>query len=426
MDSRDGRIGFLRKRPRGRRAGRRRRLAAAAALAAVSAVALTLVGCPAPEPKAGPRLQQVTSTYVRTRTEDGWTLFIRRFQPREVNTSQPPVILCHGLNCNDRLWDLSEEVSLARYLAGRGYDVWVPALRGAGFSTKPGIVVVRRLIRPVFPELPRQLSFRMIDPRTLNWTADDYINYDVPAILEEVRRRTGAPKVHWVGHSLGGIIIYGYVERSGAEALATITTLGSPLTIPRPPNNFLRAFRENRELLKLVSLLVGASVPASLRVLDQQRGVAAAMYNPRNVDRPVLREFFTKGVEDIPTGVLDQLVNLVETGELRSHDGSLNYARMLERVTVPTFAAGGLVDLIAPPESIRYVYNHIGSQDKDLHIFAVVNNDTIDYGHMDQVFGRYAPRDVFPRIEKWLARHPLAEPYQPRPSGSSPLDFLLK
>lgn len=395
-------------------------------MAALLVASLWLGGCRALEPAVNPELQPVTSTYVRTRTEDGWTLFIRRFQPRVVNTSQPPVILAHGLNGNDRLWDLSKEVSLARYLAGRGYDVWVPALRGAGFSTKPGIVVVRQLIRPVFPELPRSLSFRTIDPRALNWTTDDYIIYDVPAIIKEVRRRTGAPKVHWVGHSLGGIIIYGYAERFGQEDLASITTLGAPLTIPQPPNNFLNAFRENKRLLKLMTLLVGASVPASLRVLDQQRGVAAAMYNPRNVDQAVLREFFTRGIEDIPTGVLDQLVASVETGELRSHDGTINYARLLGKVTVPTFVAGGLVDLIAPPETIRYVYNHIGSQDKALHIFAVVNNDTIDYGHMDLIFGRYAPRDVFPAIEAWLARHPLAGPYSPPPARPSPLDFILK
>jgi len=81
---------------------------------------------------------------------------------------------------------------------------------------------------------------------------------------------------------------------------------------------------------------------------------------------------------------------------------------------VPCFVAGGLVDLIAEPESIRYVYNNIDSQDKAFHIFAVVNNDTINYGHLDLVIGRYTPRDVFPAIERWLAKHRLPAPYEPR------------
>jgi len=408
-----------------RRRHTRRRGTRVAALSALAAV-LLVTGCRAPEPKASSPLQPVNTTYVRTRTEDGWTLFLRRFRPETVDPSRAPVVLCHGLNCNDRFWDLHRGVSMARYLAARGYDVWVPALRGAGFSTKPGIVMIRRLIRPVFPELPRELSFRTIDPRALNWTMDDYVDYDVPAILSKVREETGAPSVHWVGHSMGGIIIYAYAERFGEEGLATIVTLGAPLTIPQPPNNFLRAFRDNKELLKIATLLVNASVAAPFRVLDQRAGVTAAMFNYRNADRSVLKEFYLRGIEDIPTGVLDQLVGMVETGELRSYDGKVNYARLLEKVTVPCFVAGGLVDQLAPPESIRYVYNHLGTEDKAFHLFSVVNNDSIDYGHLDLVFGRYAPRDVFPAIEQWLDDHPLATPFTPKPVTSSPLDFLLK
>jgi pimeloyl-ACP methyl ester carboxylesterase len=352
-------------------------------------------------------------------TKDDWTLYIRRFQPKVLDPHRAPVVLCHGLNCNDRLWDLSPDVSLARYLAERGFDVWVPALRGAGQSDKPGINMIRRVIRPVFPELPGSISFRTIDPLSLNWTMDDYVRYDVPAILAKVRAETGAPTVHWVGHSLGGIIIYAYAEQFGDSELASICTLGAPLTIPQPPNNFLRALQQNKDLFKIVSLLLPASVPVSLMVLDQRSGIVAAMYNPANVDHSVLQEFFTRDLEDIPVGVLDQLVRAVETGELHSHNGQLNYAQLLEKVTVPTFVAGGLVDVVGCPESIRYVYSHVASQKKEFHIFCVVNNDTIDYGHMDLVFGRYAPRDVFPAIERWLSGHPLATPFTPPSAEAS-------
>jgi polyhydroxyalkanoate synthase len=254
---------------------------------------------------------------------------------------------------------------------------------------------------------------------------DDYVQGDVPAILAKVREETGAPTVHWVGHSLGGMIIYAYVERFGDSELASISTLGAPLTIPQPPNNFLRGFRDNKDLIKIITLLISPSLATQFPVLDQRSGVVAAMYNPGNADRSVLREFFTRDIEDIPVGVLDQLVAAVQTGELRSNNGQLNYAQLLEKVTVPTFTAGGLVDIIACPESVRYVYSHIGSADKAFHIFCVVNNDTIDYGHMDLVFGRYAPRDVFPAIERWLAAHPLKEPYTPPPPKASGLKALL-
>lgn len=47
--------------------------------------------------------------------------------------------------------------------------------------------------------------------------------------VEQLRERTGAEKVHIVGHSLGGMIARYYVQRmGGAAAVDTLVTLGSP------------------------------------------------------------------------------------------------------------------------------------------------------------------------------------------------------
>ena len=46
-------------------------------------------------------------------------------------------ILCHGLSYNLLFWDLGEEVSLPRYLADAGYDVWSLSLRDATPSSQP-------------------------------------------------------------------------------------------------------------------------------------------------------------------------------------------------------------------------------------------------------------------------------------------------
>jgi pimeloyl-ACP methyl ester carboxylesterase len=246
----------------------------------------------------------------------------------------------------------------------------------------------------------------MIDPRALNWTMDSYVEEDLPAIIAAVREHTGARRVHWVGHSMGGMVALTYVELYGDDQLASLTVLGSPMTIPQPPNNFLEAIKGNRDLFKLMTLVVNASVPASLHVIDEKTGIAGALYNPRNMSDTVTREFFTRGIEDIPTGVLDQLVGAVATGSLHSADGATDYAQLLGRVKLPCFVAGGMVDHVAPPESIRYVYNHIASTDKQFHIYALVNNDEIDYGHLDLVIGTHAPTDVYPSVEGWLAAHP--------------------
>ncbi len=47
--------------------------------------------------------------------------------------------------------------------------------------------------------------------------------------VARVRERTGAPRVHLVCHSLGGVVARHFVEtRGGAEVVASVTTLGSP------------------------------------------------------------------------------------------------------------------------------------------------------------------------------------------------------
>ena len=52
--------------------------------------------------------------------------------------SSRAVILCHGLSYNSIFWDLlGTNNSLPRYLAARGFDVWVPSLRGGGLSSQP-------------------------------------------------------------------------------------------------------------------------------------------------------------------------------------------------------------------------------------------------------------------------------------------------
>lgn len=62
------------------------------------------------------------------------------------------------------------------------------------------------------------------------------LNEDIPATarrladqVDALRRRTGADKVHLIGHSLGGLLARWYVqELDGAAAVDTVVTLGTP------------------------------------------------------------------------------------------------------------------------------------------------------------------------------------------------------
>ena len=84
--------------------------------------------------------------------------------------------------------------SLAVYLAERGHDVWVLELRGHGRSTPK----------------PTWLETVLAQGRNEggSWSIMKYIDHDLPSAIQYVRNHTHAKKVHWVGHSMGGIVLY--------------------------------------------------------------------------------------------------------------------------------------------------------------------------------------------------------------------------
>ncbi len=73
--------------------------------------------------------------------------------------------------------------------------------------------------------------------------------------VEQLRERTGAEKVHIVGHSLGGMIARYYVQRMGGAAVVdTLVTLGSPhggtLTAHLLPTPLARQLRPGSDLIE--------------------------------------------------------------------------------------------------------------------------------------------------------------------------------
>jgi predicted alpha/beta hydrolase len=112
----------------------------------------------------------------RARTRDGWSLALHRYEARR-GAHRTPVILCHGMSSNR--WDMDgpRGVSLAQYLARRGYDVWVVELRGAGRSTRPTWWSGKRY----------------------NWRFEDYVYHDAPALLRKVlKERAPVGSTGWV------------------------------------------------------------------------------------------------------------------------------------------------------------------------------------------------------------------------------------
>ena len=131
------------------------------------------------------------------------------------------------------------------------------------------------------------------------WTMDDQAFYDVPAILHYVERSTGPHRVNWVGHSLGGMLMYPFLEFSPeSDQVATFVAMGEHGHLPHRTHRGL--MRANHALSNLVRGLSTGRVARPMR-FGRPPGLAtidSLYYLPDNVDPRTIDRFYGFTLED--------------------------------------------------------------------------------------------------------------------------------
>ncbi|HEY3175052.1 MAG TPA: alpha/beta fold hydrolase [Candidatus Polarisedimenticolia bacterium] len=310
------------------------------------------------------------------RTEDGWDLALYRYLPLQAHPFREPVILCHGMLSNRFNVDLDERCSLARHLRARGFDVWVMELRGHGGSRRSADD--RRS-----PE--RRGGF--------DWTLDDYILRDVPSVLRYVCQATGSPTVHWFGHSLGGMLLYGGCATGLAPSIRSAVVTDAPATLG-PLRRRARGGRLYARLFPAVppALVLPFLGPAAWllpRVMARRYGMA---------DRRLVVSLLANAI--IPWGssrVLLQLCRMLEQGRFASMDGEVDYELGALRIEFPllVIAAG---EGRLPEETIRHGIDRAPAREKRYLRLA-------GRTHSNLLVGPGASEEVYPVIADWFEAH---------------------
>jgi pimeloyl-ACP methyl ester carboxylesterase len=312
-------------------------------------------------------------------TDDGFRIALSRYLPRTDRRRRAhPVVLCPGLAANRRTYDPSPDRSLARWLAAMGWDVFVLELRGHGRSERPWPVTKPR-----------------------RWTLDEHLEHDVPAAIARIREATRAPAVHFIGHSMGGILLYAHAARAERTVRSGIA-VASSLDYAGTTSWFGPTTRLRGVARLLPGLPVGVafalSSPLALRPpsrLDELNVWAA------NVDADLWRRMAATCFHTVSTGVLAQLATAFDPGGLTSRDGT-RHLEMLARADVPLLAIAGTADRQCPPaaaENTARAFRHEASR---LELFGRAHGHAEDYGHFDLLVGKNAPTEVWPTIARWL------------------------
>lgn len=327
-------------------------------------------------------VEDIADQVFRAPTDDGWQLALHFHRPTYPRPGAYPVIISHGIANNKFGVDLDRNHSLAYYLKQNGYPVFVVSLRGCGksrFSARSGFH---------------------------DFTFDDIVEYDVPAVIRKVRELTGSPRVNWVGHSMGGMIAYGYLGRKlpGYEDIATMTALGSPARLDTAMASLMGGITNNAWINKIVDIRFGAQIlsPFTGRFPSPIEDI---LYRREAVSRTTFRKLMKNGVENIANGLANQFIEWLKTGREHTRDGSFNYREGFKNIKIPLLVVSGSKDMVAIAESVRYGYEQAGSKKKKYFNAGKEDGASVDYCHTGLVLGEKASQDIFPMVLSWLDEH---------------------
>lgn len=340
-------------------------------------------------------LNTVEDRVHRTKAADGWPISLHEYRPRGERQPGPPILMVHGTFSCANIWDLGGGIGLAPWLAERGFHCFALNLRGRGLS------------------LPRGARERAWALFQKGWTFDDFVKFDIPAAIGRIRALTGAKQVDYVGHSMGGMIVYTCLALSGDKRVRRVITVGTPWFENRPGENppeiggkrfdLIRATAPLFNTLPIIPIQSLARLAALAGEKTTRRYISAG-FNPANVDPDVARRYLWHGVISVSSKKFRRFQKLA--GGIEDPSG---HRITLADYTHPTLFVAGERDRLCPPWMVERAFAMAASPEKEFINFSRGAGFSADYGHGDLLIGREADREVFPVLQRWLTGQPLRD-----------------
>lgn len=310
-------------------------------------------------PEGDPRLHPVWY-----RSLDGWEAPLHRLPPRPGGSGEP-VVLAHAAALGRRSFGLGPAGGLIQLLHDAGHDVWTLGHRGDSGARAPAA--------------PGPVDL------------DAVVHLDLPPALDRVRAATGAARVLWVGHGLGGQLAVAALAR-GVEGIAGAALLGAATRFPATATLARAAGRIAGALPPHWRLPVHAVATAlSPTGVDARLGVLT-----RQADGPARRGLLTRATADLRLGFARQAATWLRAGALVDRDDQVDYVAALTGLRVPLLCVAGADDPVAPPWAAR------GPADAVAPGFGATWDLGPGWSHLDLLTGPRAARELHPRLVDWL------------------------
>lgn len=346
-------------------------------------------------------------------TQDGAKVAVKRY----VKEGATPVVFFHGMTGNGFEFDLPRERhNMAVYFARRGYDVWITSFRGCGREPYRG------------------------DAGDWKHSMDELAIYDASAVIDEIIETT-KKKPFWIGHSLGGMVLYIYLEGAKFDESGKVVIdrelakernekLLGAIPIASPTAFLYR--RSHPFYIPTRSVLGQAIMGAAIlyfRVRDSLGGhaeigsvvqkhlidhprfimamsrspIGIVLYRRANTDSDTTTSLIKWGADDLPFRMDIQLLDGIRSGHLRQYfsfsfrDFPCDYTINMPLIEAPILFISGEKDFAGWSTIKKYGYEVVSSKKKDMLVFP-------DYGHTDLVIGKNVEDEVYPAILQWMRK----------------------
>ncbi|KAK7836205.1 triacylglycerol lipase 2 [Quercus suber] len=312
-------------------------------------------------------------------TKDGYILGVQRIPVGRTSkmANRPPVLLQHGILMDAATWLFnSPNKSLAFILADNGFDVWMGNNRGTISSRG-------------------HTSLSAIDPAYWDWTWEQLVSDDLPAMYDYIHNQTGQ-KLYYVGHSLGTLLALASFSQEklvnmtkSAALLCPIAYTGQVTSMfPRAIANTFLA--EGTYMLGLREFISGGSVVGKLLegvchlpLIDCSNLVSTiAVLRAGNVAK------YDYG---------DESENMKRYGQ--STPPLYNLTRIPK--DIPLFMGYGGADSLSDVNDVNRLLDNIKDHQKDKLVLQYRDN----YAHFDFVMAENARSVVYDPLLAFLRTH---------------------
>lgn len=308
------------------------------------------------------------------RARDGEGLSLRRLCL--ASSPRGAVVLQHGLGSNSAVFHYPSR-SLARHLAEAGYDVFIPHLRGVD------------------------------SPAANTFGLDAYIEHDIPAILDVVREHSGSNRVHWIGHSMGGVLLMMYAIEHPDAPIDRFIAIGSAL-------DYRPGYSVFRQLLPLEPMLSRAFENLPFGAIARMNALIAG-YGPAalsekmnfwrsNVEVAAIKHVLRSGFTPIPMQLMRDLKTGFGPAGFSRKQGSIAYLERASAYRLDTCLMVGTRDEQCGESHVEETARVLSSAARmRIARFGKRHGHSEDYGHFDLIIGRSAPAETWPALREFLA-----------------------